>query len=332
MFKRCVRSVVVLCKIVWVSCLLIVASGVPQWIGCSAQRLAPHVVDGSHRPLLSMCQPIACLQPHVCLFALLAPIACMLAWGVGWRHVHSVLAIVCVAVLNSYGCYLAQQYELWWLAAPCREREDPSYHSEHCELFRESCLSWPPNLSDFSHINMAGMNQRVAEVVVLMDHMFPVEVGTNITKITFEFFDANPSMKRLITRDTEGNYKSPWVSHPNTLTGQTKLIVRTIDPAPKASVNVRRVDIAEIFSFIGWFPDAWSHRTPELAALDILLASSLAGNAFSAFHLGPVMMAFLASAIPGAMCGGDIDVAREVVTDDDQGEHSSVVSVTSAEG
>ena len=61
-------------------------------------------------------------------------------------------------------------------------------------------------------------------------------------------------------------------------------------------ILLRRVSILELFSLIGWFPDCWGVDTAKCDVLDIVLASSFVGNACSAFHVGPVCMAFLAAA------------------------------------
>ena len=54
---------------------------------------------------------------------------------------------------------------------------EPGYQSEHCALLRESSLPWPPDYGDFPHIDFSGMNERVAEVVILIGKLFPVLAG-----------------------------------------------------------------------------------------------------------------------------------------------------------
>lgn len=182
-------------------------------------------------------------------------------------------------------------------------------------------MPWPPRVSEYKHIAFRGLGQRAAELVILVDHMFPSAVSD---PIGFSFFDANTSTKRIFTTDAEGNYKSPWKPFPCTITAQTQLIVRE-NLGSILGHSIRRADICEMFSLIGWFPDAWVQPTDEFRdILDINLASSLVGNAFSAYHIGPVLLAFLAaifskespSAIP-------LDtVCSEGSSDDDDGQCS----------
>ena len=50
----------------------------------------------------------------------------------------------------------------------------------------------------------------------------------------------------------------------------------------------------ELFSMIGWFPEVFSTETHHIRP-DLALAASFAGNAFSAYHLGPVLLAACAA-------------------------------------
>jgi hypothetical protein len=60
--------------------------------------------------------------------------------------------------------------------------------------------------------------------------------------------------------------------------------------------QIRRADISEMFGLIGWFSEHWGPDTIGLRdVLDEGLASSLVGNAFSAFHVGPVLFSRSAS-------------------------------------
>lgn len=195
-------------------------------------------------------------------------------------------------------------------------KQDPMYKDEHCDLYREFGLEWPADISKFKHICFNGMNPRTSEVVILMDAMFP---AAEAQPDGHEFFDANPSMKRILALEA-GKYKSPWKVVPLTITGQTQLMVRS-KIGDKA--RLRRMEIAEMFSLIGWFPDVWGPETARLHdVLDPALASSLTGNAFSAFHVGPVLLAFL-----GTMCSPSIDppieeAAATLVSDDSEEEFS----------
>ena len=189
-------------------------------------------------------------------------------------------------------------------------KQDPCFRTEHCEIFRESNISWPPDRSAYLHIDFRGMGERVGELIVLLDTLFPFPVGPGI-----QFLDANPSMKRLLMTNSEGKYKDPWKPYPGTLTGMTQLVLRA---RHDEELTVRRVEIVELFSMIGWFDDMWGSSTKDLDVLDIGLASSLVGNAFSAFHAGPAMLAFLPAAFKKPIASGlPVVVVEEVVVDDD---------------
>ena len=169
--------------------------------------------------------------------------------------------------------------------------QDPSYKTEHCEIFREMKLSWPPCYADFGHIDFAGMSERVAEATIMVDKLFPAPAGA----VVLQFYDANPSLKRLLVADSEGKLKDVWRSHPMTLTGQSQLIFRYKHPKVGKDICIRRVNIAEMFALIGWLFDSWGPETHCLLELDMSLASSFAGNAFSAYQIGPTLMALLPS-------------------------------------
>jgi len=137
---------------------------------------------------------------------------------------------------------------------------------------------------NFDHIYVGSLGRRAAEIVVLIDAMFPGPRfdGTNTV---FEFIDVNPDLKRILVADSSGQYKSPWRSNPCTLTGKSQVVVRITDAD---GCIVRQVASAELFAMCGWYPSAFKRG---ISLPDVELSSSLCGNCFSAFHIGPVLMA-----------------------------------------
>ena len=155
---------------------------------------------------------------------------------------------------------------------------------------------------------LTGLQQRPAELAVLIDSMFPAE--TNVEKILLddlilEFADVNPCAKRIFSwevgvssRETFEALKSPWHQRPMTLTGQSKIIMRaTMVHQGGAKTYLRFLQGWEYMALVGWGLDWWEVSQPVTPS-DI--CANMAGNAFSAFAVGPIILVGLTLlGIPG---------------------------------
>jgi hypothetical protein len=182
-------------------------------------------------------------------------------------------------------------------------KRDFSYKDVHLDLYRENKLQWPPSLDDprYSHIHWGSLGRRACEVVLLFDHMFPAAARKEGLPI-IEFVDVNPDVKRTLVQTSSGEYKSPWRSHPMTLVGSSQIVVRVFD---KDGVSIRQLTSSELFALCGWFPSSFKVGVP---LPDVVAAASLCGNSFSAYHLGPIIMALfgIVSTAPCAKAYTDI--------------------------
>jgi hypothetical protein len=173
--------------------------------------------------------------------------------------------------------------------------QEPMYKEEHCTYFREAGLLWPPDLDKADQICFDGLGNRASESVYFVHKQFPPDAGHHANEFgALEFFDSNVNLKRLMAVDAQGKYKSPWHSYPLCISSQTQLIVRhTLNDV----VTVRRAGALELFNMIGWFPDSFDaiNECPG-SLLEVGFATSICGNAFSAYQVGPVMLAFCSAA------------------------------------
>lgn len=194
-------------------------------------------------------------------------------------------------------------------------KKDPNYQQEHCELYREHNLAWPPRFPDIEDIDFAGLCRRSAELLVLLHHIFPPKEDG------FSFIDTNASTKRFFSNvNPDGSVKDPWRPHPFTITSQTQLIVRR---KSGQSVSLRRVSTVELFALIGWCYEHWADCSG--IALDEAKASSLVGNAFSGYRVGPVLLAvFAAPFVAGWFCTEPTEELDD--KSDDQSDASSIPS------
>ena len=109
-----------------------------------------------------------------------------------------------------------------------------------------------------------------------------------------EYLDVQKSMKRLLNYNVDGSMKNPWlVDRIQGLTGHSKFVVRYVE-TDTGTLKLRPLLAAERFALQGWFSDGL--RVPTQFAHP-LLPASLTDNVFSAYHIGPMLMATLA-------CGG----------------------------
>ena len=171
-----------------------------------------------------------------------------------------------------------------------KQRSGEIYEEEHATMYAAFSLPWPPGNRDIElecgeevSRNLSG---RSAEVVFFCCKAFEMRSDT-------EFLDANQSLAWLC----KSNDKSPWSSHSMfTLTGSCIPIVRQRRDPPYCAPSVRLMTGVEAMQFMGW--DITDFR--DIDALYALPNSNaflcnLAGNAFSAYAIGPVLLAVVSS-------------------------------------
>ena len=121
-----------------------------------------------------------------------------------------------------------------------------------------------------------------------IDVMFPpAEVGV-------QFVDLNKSLERLIGFPPASEIRDPWRRALPTITSNSKMILR--DAKQDGGISIRCVHPVELMRVVGW---DLSHWHTEFEAMDHGLRGetliSLAGNAFSAFALAPLLVASLSA-------------------------------------
>ena len=114
----------------------------------------------------------------------------------------------------------------------------------------------------------------------------------------FDIFDVNPTLNRIlhVNLKTDVEIRLPeqsiWRPRPLTITGGSKLIVRT--HFQNGAVLIRPVTGFECMNLIGWDVALW-HPTAAKCTNDLMV--NMSGNAFSAFAAGPVLISGL------SLCG-----------------------------
>ena len=149
-------------------------------------------------------------------------------------------------------------------------------------------MAWPPTLVPSPAFDFGCLSARAREVAWYFHHAFPLEGG-------LEFLDVNKSMSRLSAQAADGTWKNPWQQdRVSGLTGHTKFVVRYRDETVAGGVRMRPLLAAEYFALQGWCADSFAPSLRSFA--HPLLPASLAGNAFSAFQVGPILLAALGCA------------------------------------
>ena len=78
-------------------------------------------------------------------------------------------------------------------------KAEPQYKDDHCAFYREHGMEWPPNRGAFREVKFEGMTDRVAELTIFSNHVFAAPE----TDGALEFFNANPTIKRLMIQGPE---------------------------------------------------------------------------------------------------------------------------------
>jgi hypothetical protein len=149
-------------------------------------------------------------------------------------------------------------------------------------------MSWPPNLSAAKHISFRHLTRRASEATYFLDGYFKPAPLPDEVPVRLEFVDVNSDMKkRIMVTDSTGAYKNPWKDLLQTLTGNSKVMVRT---TTKDEALVRPLLGTEYFALCGWFLAAFKEGA-RMPAWE--LSAGLCGSCFSAYHIGPVLMALV---------------------------------------
>ena len=107
-----------------------------------------------------------------------------------------------------------------------------------------------------------------------------------------EFADVNNSLARLVgfsaTRQ-DAKLRNPWTPYIPTLTSHASIVMRW-HPDGYECPMMRYLSAQEILRVVGWDDSMWTNGKP---CEDAKLMRSLAGNAFSAFAVGPIAITAL---------------------------------------
>jgi hypothetical protein len=161
---------------------------------------------------------------------------------------------------------------------------------------------WPPKRDLFNNISQ-NIGQRCHDVLVYCDKKFPFTPPA-VGEWPNQFLDFSKSLTRLVGTGGDTN---PWMDSCPTFTATSQIAIRwgvkldggvsslessaaedpfAIGNAPAFRVVLRQLDGLELMQFIGFPFTAYREGFPTHAQ-----ATSLAGNAFSAFAVGPCLLA-----------------------------------------
>ena len=130
----------------------------------------------------------------------------------------------------------------------------------------------------------------------------PEDAPEHASQTTAEFADINLSLCRLLNVGKGGEFdaetkKSIWSALIPTLTSQSSILMRfkPLGSAPTECPLLRLLTGKELMSVAGWTADMWGRDQPG-EILDDAVLTDLAGNAFPAFAIGPIMLIALSNA------------------------------------
>lgn len=197
-----------------------------------------------------------------------------------------------------------------------KPKSDCAYKDEHFQVFQMFGIEWPPSKFP-AHINTASLSPRQAECVLAIDKHF------DPSGALVEFVDVNPTISRILglSSNKEGkDVRNPWSATCPTLTAQGKIVIRYTDTSTNKLV-IRALQPYEVMAIIGWDPAFWKVGEVASQFMDGELCSSLAGNAFSAFAVGPVLSVAL-STMGSLEAARAADVAEAAVSESEECQSS----------
>ena len=201
------------------------------------------------------------------------------------------------------------------IAKRAKNNPKEQYKEEHMTIFMASRLKWPPVATDFSnapHIMPHGMSQRVLEVAIICHRLYEKTALTREPS-SVQFLDANNTLTRILHWDDEAGAatsKDVWKDLVPTLTQRSTILVRYVDDQRKVT-DIRVLEGRELMFLIG-FPQGKKDLLDGFTSREL---SSLAGNAFSAFSIGPVVETALITAVNAGLTGDPNAEVLDVVSD-----------------
>ena len=176
-------------------------------------------------------------------------------------------------------------------------KNETQYEQEHIDMFAIEGWPWPPSEEAMQQTcgDLSTLTQRSREIVYFanMKWDFPDSVDV-------QFIDANCSLDRLVRVG-----RSPWTdTAPLTLVGSTQLVMRR--RGGFGQKTVRYILGHELLLMQGWAVGDFKGK--NFTEVDNKTLCSLAGNAFSLFACGPLLLASLAM-MPAASSAADMQPA-----------------------
>lgn len=162
------------------------------------------------------------------------------------------------------------------------------YKAELMNLYEESEIPWPPRFSDYPFIDFHTFSDRESQCVLLCHLCFPPPPQSINGSIVVQGFDANLGISRLLG---DKGTRNPWKSVLPTMVGSSKFVIRIVDAT--GLLTIRQLTGVEAMRCIGWDICDWKEDPLRAGHPDSLLRN-LAGNAFSAFAVAPLIAAVVA--------------------------------------
>ena len=176
---------------------------------------------------------------------------------------------------------------------------DMKYKDEHIEYFQTAGLQWPVNTDETAQqlIDTRLMTERQIEVSVYVNAMHPPPAML----VAPQFCDINPSLSRIVgPHKAAVDQRIPWSDVVPTLTTSSAILARygcdkqtgsDGHETCKLNCKLRLLHGAELMRLMGWDGDI----RVETEAEEHRELTAMAGDAFSAFSIGPVFLLTLAA-------------------------------------
>jgi site-specific DNA-cytosine methylase len=168
----------------------------------------------------------------------------------------------------------------WWVEDKGGSRTaDPAFRDEHIAVFREAKLEYPPDFSKFDPALVKGikpLEQRGREAVAYAESVEPWP-----EQMIVQFFDANMSIQYLVGASGD---RDIWSDRCPTFASSSKIMAR-VELTDGERIWVLLPGFL-LMRLVGWptdLPDCENNK----------LMTSFAGNAFSAFSIGPILIGTL---------------------------------------